>query len=48
MGTIIDDHAGRQQRCSYVEELEKLAALRNQGIISDEESEARKGQLLGL
>jgi hypothetical protein len=33
---------------SYLEELEKLAALRDQGIISDEEFEAKKGQLLGL
>ena len=33
---------------SYLEELEKLAALRDQGIISDEEFQAKKGQLLGL
>ena len=33
---------------SYLEELEKLAALRDQGIISDEDFEAKKGQLLGL
>ena len=33
---------------SYLEELESLAALRDQGIISDEEFEAKKGQLLGL
>jgi hypothetical protein len=33
---------------SYLEELEQLAALRDQGIISDEEFEAKKGQLLGL
>ena len=33
---------------SYLEELEQLAALRDQGIISDEEFQAKKGQLLGL
>ena len=33
---------------SYLEELGKLAALRDQGIISEEEFEAKKGQLLGL
>ncbi|HSR30923.1 MAG TPA: SHOCT domain-containing protein [Anaerolineae bacterium] len=33
---------------AYLEELEQLAALRDQGIISDEEFEAKKGQLLGL
>jgi hypothetical protein len=33
---------------SYLEELEHLAALRDQGIITDEEFEAKKGQLLGL
>ena len=33
---------------AYLEELEKLAALRDQGIISDEEFQAKKGQLLGL
>jgi hypothetical protein len=33
---------------SYLEELEKLAALRDQGIITDEEFEVKDGQLLGL
>lgn len=33
---------------SYLEELEKLAALRDQGVITDEEFAAKKGQLLGL
>ena len=33
---------------SYLEELEKLAALRDQGIITEEEFAAKKGQLLGL
>jgi ribosomal protein L12E/L44/L45/RPP1/RPP2 len=33
---------------SYIEELQKLAGLRDQGIITDEEFEAKKKQLLGL
>ncbi len=33
---------------SYLEELEKLADLRDRGIISEEDFEAKKGQLLGL
>ena len=33
---------------SYLEELEKLAGLRDRGIITDEEFEAKKKQLLGL
>ena len=33
---------------SYIEELEKLAVLRDQGIISEEEFGAKKAQLLGL
>jgi hypothetical protein len=33
---------------SYLQELEKLAALRDQGIITDEDFEAKKKQLLGL
>ena len=33
---------------SYLEELQQLAALRDQGIISEEEFQAKKGQLLGL
>jgi hypothetical protein len=40
--------AGPPAETSYLEELEKLAALRDQGIITDEEFEAKKGQLLGL
>ena len=36
------------EETSYLEELEQLAALRDQGIISDEEFQAKKGQLLGL
>jgi hypothetical protein len=33
---------------SYLDELEKLAALRDQGIITEEEFSAKKNQLLGL
>lgn len=33
---------------SYLAELEQLAGLRDQGIISDEDFEAKKRQLLGL
>jgi hypothetical protein len=33
---------------SYLDELEKLADLRDRGIISDEDFEAKKRQLLGL
>ena len=32
----------------YVGELERLAQLRDQGIISDEDFEAKKKQLLGI
>ena len=33
---------------SYLDELERLAALRDQGFITEEEFEAKKGQLLNL
>jgi hypothetical protein len=33
---------------SYLDELERLAQLRDQGVITDEEFEAKKKQLLGL
>jgi len=33
---------------SYLDELERLADLRDRGILSDEEFEAKKRQLLGL
>jgi hypothetical protein len=33
---------------SYLDELERLADLRDKGIISDEDFEAKKRQLLGL
>jgi Short C-terminal domain len=32
----------------YVSELERLAQLRDQGIITDEEFEAKKKQILGI
>jgi hypothetical protein len=32
----------------YVGELERLAQLRNQGILSEEEFEAKKKQILGI
>ena len=32
----------------YVGELERLAQLRDQGIITDEEFEAKKKQILGI
>jgi predicted Zn-dependent peptidase len=33
---------------SYLDELEKLAGLRDRGVITEEEFEAKKKQLLGL
>jgi hypothetical protein len=33
---------------SYLDELEKLADLRDKGVISDEDFEAKKKQILGL
>jgi hypothetical protein len=36
------------QETSYLDELERLAALRDQGAITEEEFAAKKGQLLGL
>lgn len=33
---------------SYLQELEQLGTLRDQGVITDEEFEAKKKQLLGL
>jgi hypothetical protein len=36
------------QEPSYLDELERLAKLRDQGIISDEDFEAKKRQLLGI
>jgi len=36
------------QEPDYMQELQQLAGLRDQGIISDEDFEAKKKQLLGL
>jgi len=36
------------EEVSYLDELERLAALRDQGIITQEDFEAKKKQLLGL
>ena len=38
----------QQAAPSYVDELQRLAALRDQGIISAEDFEAKKKQLLGI
>jgi hypothetical protein len=37
-----------EPEASYLDELERLADLRDRGIISDEDFEAKKRQLLGL
>jgi K+/H+ antiporter YhaU regulatory subunit KhtT len=37
-----------EERSGYVDELERLAQLRDQGIVSEEEFQAKKKQLLGL
>ena len=38
----------REDRGEYVGELERLAQLRDQGIITNEDFEAKKKQLLGI
>ena len=50
-----DQYAAQQQQQAaapaepdYMAELEQLAQLRNQGIITDEEFAAKKAQLLGV
>ena len=40
--------AAAPAEADYMAELEQLAQLRNQGILSDEEFEAKKKQLLGI
>ena len=40
--------AEAEPAASYLDELERLGALRDQGIISDQDFEAKKKQLLGL
>lgn len=37
-----------EDQSSYLDELEKLAQLKDQGIITEEEFQAKKAQLLGL
>lgn len=37
-----------QEEVDYIKELEKLAGLRDKGIITDEDFEAKKKQILGL
>jgi predicted Zn-dependent peptidase len=37
-----------EEEPSYLDELERLSKLRDQGVITDEEFEAKKKQLLGL
>ena len=39
---------GAEPEPSYLDELERLAGLRDSGIITEEEFEAKKKQLLGL
>ena len=46
--TFGDAGGGAQEDASYLDELERLADLRDRGIISDEDFEAKKAQLLGL
>ena len=41
---LAEEESQSEYEPSYLEELEKLAALRDQGIISDEEFEAKKAQ----
>jgi hypothetical protein len=43
-----DAAPGGAPEASYLDELESLAALRDQGAITEEEFEAKKRQLLGL
>ena len=45
---LAEEESQSEYEPSYLEELEKLAALRDQGIISDIEFEAKKAQLLNL
>ena len=48
---LIDEHENKSNKsptADYIEELKKLAELRDLGIITDEEFEAKKKELLGL
>jgi len=43
-----EEGGGASDEGDYTEELEKLAGLRDKGIITDEEFQAKKKQILGL
>ena len=43
-----EEGEGEPDEGDYTEELEKLAGLRDKGIITDEEFQAKKKQILGL
>jgi hypothetical protein len=43
-----EQDSGGAGETSYLDELEKLGSLRDQGIITDEEFQAKKQQLLNL
>ena len=48
---LIDEHKNKSKKfpsIDYIDELKKLAELRDLGIITDEEFEAKKKELLGL
>jgi len=48
---LIDEHKNKSKNspsADYIEELKKLAELRDLGIITEEEFEAKKKELLGL
>ena len=46
--TGVEETVSPEGEADYLAELEKLGALRDQGIITEEEFEAKKKQLLGL
>ena len=45
---IVNEHSGKSKNIDYIEELKKLAELRDLGIITDEEFQEKKKKLLGL
>jgi hypothetical protein len=45
---IDDQGPDEEEEPSYLDELEKLAKLKDEGVITDEEFTAKKKQLLGL
>jgi hypothetical protein len=47
-GGATGSEAAIEPEPSYLDELEQLAALRDRGVISEEDFEAKKRQLLGL